>query len=344
MSHHAIRRPVVVVADWREDNPDLNEGTDDLDLYTRDELDEILEALGVVCQNISVYPSPREFIAQISHHQGALVLPFWAGRISRNRTALVSAIAEASGLDFFGADTYAYIVAQDKALAKHLAREFGLRTPASILIRNLDQLDLIELVAAPVVVKPNLQGSSIGISQRSLCADSAQARALVMELLARFAQPVLVERFVEGREVTVTIWGRPDAIDLFQTVEIYEPAGQIDFTKTIWSYELKKSTHRPGKAQRAVSLDSSDELALRRLFTGMGKLELVRVDGRLTPDGFQFIEMNPEPYLGRIGSVAKAFALQGCDYQEMFGRLLLPFDVLPQGEAPVRQKRVVERQ
>jgi D-alanine-D-alanine ligase len=322
-----ISRPIVVIADWRPDDPLVSEGTDDLDLYTREELDEVLGAIRAVCLSVAVYEDPATFIDHISLHRTALVLPFWAGQRSRNRTALLAAVAEAYGLEFFGPDAYVYILGQDKALSKQLARDFGLLTPTSILIRDADQLSLTELVQPPVVVKPNLQGSSIGISEQSLCHDDAQAKALVMNLLARFSEPVLVEKFVEGREVTVTIWGKERDIVLCQAVEIYEPTGRIDFTKTIWSYELKKLAHRPAKAQRPATLAARDESALRALFAAMGKLDLVRIDGRLTPEGFHFLEMNPEPYLGRVGSVAKAFALHGWSYEEMFYRLLSRFDV-----------------
>jgi D-alanine-D-alanine ligase len=195
------------------------------------------------------------------------------------------------------------------------------------LIRSVEQLSLTDLVEPPVVVKPNLQGSSIGIGQQSLCHDIVQAKTLAASLLARFAEPVLVEKFIEGLEITVAIWGRGRDILLFQAVEIYEPTGRINFKKTIWSYELKKQLNRLPKAQRSAALSTRDEAALRDLFVAMGKLELVRIDGRLTPEGFYFLEMNPEPYLGSIGSVAKAFALHGWDYEEMFYRLLSPFDV-----------------
>jgi D-alanine-D-alanine ligase len=322
-----ISRPVVVIADSRGDYPLIDAETDDLDIYTKEELDEILYAIKAVCRDVTVYEDPPTFIEHITLHRAALVLPFWAGRRSRNRTALLAAVSEAYGLESFGPDAYAYIIGQDKALSKHVAREFGLLTPTSVLIRSLEDLSLTELLEPPVVVKPNLQGSSIGISQDSLCYDDTQAKTLSATLLARFAEPVLVEKFIEGLEVTVTIWGTGQHILLFQAIEIYEPTGRIDFKKTLWSYELKKQPDRPVKAQRSASLSRRDELALRTLFVAMGKLGLVRIDGRLTPQGFYFLEMNPEPYLGSIGSVAKGFALQGCDYEEMFYRLLSPFDI-----------------
>jgi D-alanine-D-alanine ligase len=305
----------------------MDEESDNLDLYTKEELGQVLSAIRGVCRDVTVYENPRSFIERIRSHSTALLLPFWAGQRSRNRTALLAAVAEAYGLQYFGADAYAYIIGQDKALSKQLAREFGLLTPAWVVIRGLDHLSLVDLLEPPVVAKPNLEGSSIGISQHSLCRNHAEAKTLVAALLEHFAEPVLVEGFVEGQEVTVTVWGEASEIRLFQAVEIYEPTGQIDFTKTIWSYELKKLSHRPAKAQRPAVLAPRDESALRQLFAAMGKLELVRIDGRLTPQRFHFLEMNPEPYLGSIGSVAKAFSLQGFNYEEMFYQLLLPFDV-----------------
>ena len=142
-----------------------------------------------------------------------------------------------------------------------------------MLIRGVEQLPLTDLVEPPVVVKPNLQGSSIGIGQQSLCHDSDQAKTLAASLLARFAEPVLVERFIEGLEITVAIWGSGRDILLFQAIEIYEPTGRIDFKRTIWSYELKKQLNRLPKAQRSATL-STRENHIERVVVAMGKIEM----------------------------------------------------------------------
>jgi hypothetical protein len=99
-----LRRPVVIVADWRESTQSIVLKTDDLDLYTKEQLDAIVTALRQVCDEVVIYSSPKDLIDNISQHSGALVIPLWAGRLSRNRTALVSAISEAYELKFFGPD------------------------------------------------------------------------------------------------------------------------------------------------------------------------------------------------------------------------------------------------
>jgi D-alanine-D-alanine ligase len=325
----------VVVADSRPDNASIDSQADDLDLYTEAELEEILSALRTVCRNLTVYSCPADFIDSIQHHSGALVVPLWAGRVSRNRTALVSAISEAYGMDFFGADAYAYIVGQDKSLAKKIAKDFQIDSPASVLIHSIDRLHLIKLLTTPLVVKPNFQGSSIGISTRNLCSTVSEASTIATELLDRFKQPVLVETFIGGIEATVTIFGSDTHIHLFQAMEVVEPTGQIDFKTTIWSYELKKANNRLPIVQRALKLSTSDQERLQQLFRAFGKLELVRIDGRIRDGVFNFLEMNPEPYLSQFGSVHKAFAFHGFSYEEMFWQLLLPFEVNSQRETPV---------
>ncbi len=344
MVARTINRPIVVVADYRQEHAEINSATDDLDIYTNAELDEILCALRMVCKTVSVFSSPVEFIDSIQNFRGALVFPLWSGKLSRNRTALVSAISEGYGLEFFGADTYAYIVGQDKSLAKQVARDFGISTPSSVLIHSLDRLHLIDLLTPPIVVKPSLEGSSIGISTRNLCRTTAEAYSVTTELLNRFAQPVLVETFVPGIETTVTIFGLNGRIHLFQALEIYEPTGQVDYSSTIWSYELKKANDRLPIVQRPICLPAADEKRLQDLFLALGKIDLVRIDGRVRDGVFHFLEMNPEPYLAQFSSVARSFEYNGFSYEEMFRQLLLPFEVQPQRDAPVCEKEVVKRQ
>jgi D-alanine-D-alanine ligase-like ATP-grasp enzyme len=76
---------------------------------------------------------------------------------------LVSAISEAYEMKFFGPDTYGYIVGQDKSLSKYLAREVGLKTPTWVIVRTSEEARLIDLLAPPLVVKPNLQGMTCSL-------------------------------------------------------------------------------------------------------------------------------------------------------------------------------------
>jgi D-alanine-D-alanine ligase len=337
-----INRDIVVVADQRSGTEEIDSACDNLDQYTFEHLDEILEALRTVCASVKHYASPKEFLSNIDLHSHSVLLPLWSGRASRNRTALVAAISEAAEIDYFGADTYVYIVGQDKTLSKMIAVDSGLITSASVVIRTQEDFQNIDSIAPPWIVKPIGEGSSIGISRKNLCTEIEDVNSLCLSLLSRFSQPVMVEHFVEGLEATVTMWGPSGNLRIVDALEIFDATGTIDFTKTIWSLELKTAPNRPTKGERALSLYPSDKDALIRLFRTLGRAELLRIDGRVDLNGrFTFLEMNPEPDLTRGGSVATSFRNLGFNYAEMFYELLLPFDTKINGKAPVGKKAKV---
>ena len=113
MRDRFISRPVVLIADCRTDYPLIDVGTDDLDLYTRAELDEILRAIRAVCRNVTSYEDPPTFIEHISSHRNAVILPFWAGHVPATHS-MVAAVEEAYGLEVSW-QTLCYIIGQDQS-------------------------------------------------------------------------------------------------------------------------------------------------------------------------------------------------------------------------------------
>ncbi|HEX8618242.1 MAG TPA: hypothetical protein VF911_11705, partial [Thermoanaerobaculia bacterium] len=193
-----------------------------LDLeFTEDEyFEDLMAALQRVCREVVWYPDPDTFISRLDEHRKDLVLSLWSGVLSRNRRALVPSICETAGIRYFGADSYASIICQDKALSKVFCRDVGIDAPNGQLLLSEADFPLLDLMRPPFVEKPNFEGGSIGISEENLVTDVEAARRLCTRLFRTFRAGLLVEEFVAGREICIVMSGSGDRIDLLEGTEV----------------------------------------------------------------------------------------------------------------------------
>ena len=123
----------------------------------------------------------------------------------RNREAQVPSLCELLGIPYTGSDPATLSLCLDKGLGKRILREQGIDTPAfQVLVTGREKLRTFRY---PVIVKPNAEGTSKGITKNSVVDDEAGVRAAARELIDRYDQPALVEEYIIGREFTVGLLG-----------------------------------------------------------------------------------------------------------------------------------------
>lgn len=278
-----------------------------------------IEHLGFPVIHIQSLEGLSERAAQ--HHSGDLVLSIYGGQRSRNRMALVPAICEAFDLRFVGPDVYGRIVCQDKEISKRLALQCGVLTPRHYLIRSQSDLGRIAVKQFPLVVKPNFEGSSIGISKRSLVQDMGQLREVAAETLNTFAQPVLIEEFVPGQEVCYNLIEEKRTVHE-RFAEIRLTGRPAYFDENLFCAEEKSAW----KDIEVLSIDDrladEDRKALHRLADAIGHIGYCRVDGKLQNGRFHFLELTPDAWLDPAGAFPLSFTNSGWTYPEVLARVL----------------------
>lgn len=289
------------------------------DLETFLTLKNTIESLGLGVRHCAQPSDLRRYTRKAKH---SIVLSIYGGAGSRNRMALVPAVAEALGLKFIGPDAYGRITAQDKEISKRLALDCGLRTPAWRIARDLQGIDRAISLNYPAIVKPLMEGSSIGISQRNLVRSGAEARRVSAYLLEMFSQPVLIEEFVPGREVSFSsIQGASHSHWAFSEVVI---EGDASFFETHLFDAHEKQWRTEGRTVHNIDaeLSSEDRTAIERLLAALGKYGYCRVDGRLTEGRFHFLELTPDAWIHPRGQFAMGFTEKGWSYQEVVAAVL----------------------
>ncbi|MBK7405671.1 MAG: ATP-grasp domain-containing protein [Phycisphaerales bacterium] len=237
------------------------------------------------------------------------------------REALVPALLDYYAVPYTFADPLVCALTLDKAMCKRALRDMGIPTPDFEVVKVLGDLQAVGL-AFPVFAKPAQEGSSKGISSASLCRTPEQLADRCRTLLDQFSQPVLVERYLPGREVTVSIVGTGDRARVLGVMEI---TLRETVAERVYSYDVKQDWE-----DVCILTLAADEFARAcegvalQAYRGLGLQDAGRVDIRADEHGRPMvIELNPLPGLNPDNSdLPITCRLAGFGYDELIGAIL----------------------
>ena len=282
---------------------------------TIEALSTALERLGHRVERIEVSGPASRTAARLEAYAPDLVFNTAEGRRGRFREAFYPALFDELGFPYTGSDAWVLAVTLDKSLTKLVLREHGVVSPRGQFIEELGELKL-EGWRFPVIVKPNFEGSSKGITQESIVEEKSKLRALVEKQLLRFPAGVLVEEFIPGKDLTVAFLEKAASQVLTPVEYVIDEAERSKRRYQIYDYDLK-SVHTNAVNVRCPAefpahvLERAQEMA-RKAYKALGVRDLGRVDFRVADDGqVYFIEINALPSLEPGAGIYAAAALEG---------------------------------
>lgn len=207
------------------------------------------------------------------------------------REAQVPALLDGYGIPYTFSDPLVLSLTLHKGMTKRVLRDLGVPTPDFAIVGAEDDLEHVGL-EYPLFAKPVAEGTGKGISALSRIETPARLRAVCLSLIEAFQQPVLVERFLPGREFTVGILGTGDAARVLGVMEVIL-GGEAE--ADAYSYENKQKWEE--RVRYHLAADSTafqaGETALRA-WRGLGCRDAGRIDLRADAQGRpHFIEVNP---------------------------------------------------
>ena len=191
------------------------------------------------------------------------------------------------------------------------------------------RLDFSHDLAFPVIVKPAREDGSIGIEFNAVVNSIRELMERIDWLHANFNSPVLIEEYVEGREIYVGVIGNDNATAL-PPVELdlsKLPAGtpriagaEVKWGKGTGAYRDTKSAVAEDLPEETVALLQSTAVAV---YQALELRDYARIDMRLRPDGrVAVIEANPNPWLASKAEFAMAARKAGRTYNQLIGEIL----------------------
>ncbi|HVY48294.1 MAG TPA: D-alanine--D-alanine ligase [Minicystis sp.] len=247
---------------------------------------------------------------------------------------LVPLLLEREGIAYTGSGPMTLTLSLHKHKAKDVLRGRGVPTPEAVHLTTPD-VSRVNL-PFPLIVKPAREDASVGISRESVVHDPASLARRVTHVLSHYRQPALVERYIEGREIYVSMLGRPDGPP--QIFPFYE----IDFSllpadrPRIVSFEGKwvENSDEFVGTKPVLCTGLSPELQARITevalagFEAMEIRDYARLDIRLPQSGPDagtpyVIDVNPNCDLSHeAGGYAKAARAAGLGYDEVIRRIV----------------------
>ncbi len=230
----------------------------------------------------------------------------------------VPSILEMIGIPYVGSGPLAHSLALDKVVAKMIFRQHGVPTPDFEVLSAPGFV--VPDLTFPLIVKPKNEAVSFGIK---IVNDEQELRDAADIIFEKFAQPVLAEQYIEGREINVGILGNspPDA---FAPAELTFGEGGPNI------YTLEDKTRKSGREIGVICpapLDESLTALAKKIaidaFSSLGCYDCARVDMRLDNEGNLYVlEINSLPSLGEHGSYVAAAEKMGLDFPALINRLV----------------------
>lgn len=250
-----------------------------------------------------------------------LVFNFAEGVRGRSREAQVPAVCELFDQPYTFSDPLTCAVTLDKSLAKRLVRDHGLPTAPFALVERPEDAAAVAL-APPLFVKPVAEGSSKGVTRRSRVESREELIGACAELIESFRQPVLVESFLPGREMTVGIVGNGEEARVIGVLEVSFRAG----SDAAYTAENKKEY----ETRVDYAMLDGEPVARRAREVALGAYraldcrDLARVDLRCDASGEPcFLEVNPLPGLHPTYSDLPILAgRSGISYADLLGQVV----------------------
>lgn len=232
------------------------------------------------------------------------------------------------GKKYTGAGPQGSFLAMEKSVAKKIVRYHDLYTPYSAVVDH-GRVEHAQDIRFPLIVKPASEDASKGIDAASVVTSLKELLERIAYVHDEFNSPVLIEEYIEGREIYVAILGndKPEALPLVELDLSKLPDG----VPRIAGYEVKFDTTTDAykKTKSAPARDLDDETTARiyeAAITAYRALKLrdyARIDLRLAPNGrIYVIEANPNPWLDPAAEFAMAAKASSRSYKQMIGEII----------------------
>lgn len=273
-----------------------------------------------------------------------LVFNICEGVAGCSREAQVPAMLDVYSIPYTFSDPLVMCVCLHKGMTKALLRDAGIPTTDFWTVETLDDLRRVH-TTYPAFAKPIAEGTGKGISSQSKVADASQLSQACARLLSQFAQPVIVEPYLPGREFTVSVIGNGQRAEALGTLEIVLRAGA---DPDVYGYANKERCEevvdyqfRDG-SEAVVAQAQRTALAAWR---AVGCRDAGRVDLRCDGEGVPHVmEINPLPGLHPTHSdLPMTAAALGMPYEALIARIIECACQRVNSESPAQRRSIARR-
>lgn len=237
-------------------------------------------------------------------------------------------ILEKTGIPYTGSGPETMRLTLDKVATKELLAKHGLLTPRWQVFADHNRLD--PKLKFPLIVKPGAEDCSLGISQDSVVKTEQEAYRKIREMQKEYPDAVLVEEYVAGRELNVTVLGNGKSTRSLPISEITFGKSFDDKFKFVdfaakWEENSTAFKDTPGTCPAKLVPTTTRKVmaAAQEAFRLTGCRDYARVDFRLgSGDAPYILEVNDNPAIGPEDGVIRSARAAGMTYSQFIARIV----------------------
>ncbi len=315
------------------------------DLDSEATIEGIMEAIRSGGHEVTFLEGDRTLLETLPKLKPDICFNICEGHIGDGREAQVPALLEMLRIPYTGSQVLTLALTLDKPMTKRILTFHDLPTPPFQVFERLTET-LNPDMQFPMFVKPSREGTGMGISVESVVYDHEQLHTQLQRIFEKYSQPVLVEHFIEGREITMGVvgnlvtpvaWRVPDNEDaprvqrglhFFPPLEVNMEAYPEErgvYTSRI-KVDLAHDFRYICPAPLPPDLIEDLRWLTAAVFRVTGCLDVARVDFRLDASDNNkpyILEVNPLPGLNRgYSDLCLEAAADGWTYEELINRIL----------------------
>jgi len=292
-------------------------------LLTLKEAQDVINALRDLGHSVGNYDSSGKVLRHLSRirNQFDVVFNLASGVAGPDRKGLVPILLDHVHVPYTGSSAFVHGLVRHKHVATKLVQAYGIRAPDSMLVTRENVDECIGLAPLPAIAKPCFESASAGISSDSRMISRSALRKRTETLLKEFRQPVVIESFVDGREVSVAVVGagRPR---VFGAVELLMPDGSVPGKRPLDFDLVKNYSYSMRAPAQEISMRRIEDAAILA-YKVLGIRDYGRVDFRVDEEGRPtFLEASTHPHIFRTSEFAFIAESQGLPYREVVRTIL----------------------
>ena len=321
---------VGITYDLREDYGIEENSTVFADFCHPDEIDYMKNAIERIGYEVVLIGNMHKLNEMIKNgsFDCDIVLVCDEGISSRNRESIVPALLELNKIPYVGSDAYCMGISQNKYHTKLIAEALGIKCPMGIYLEydkgtDPDKEKIMKLLSEqgldfPLIVKPNEEGYSMGVY---LVRDEIGLTDAIRKDFENYREPVLVEEFIDGKELYVPVIGTgDDAYALPVGAVVAEDGSDVE----LYCVEDKCfdwSHYEPADIPESIKKRMTEDSL--KLYRHMGSCDFGRTDYRLTKNGEPIlIELTLRPGLTEKGPFESCANAVGKKYDSMVKEII----------------------
>lgn len=271
---------------------------------------------------VTLIPATLDLLQVISKIENLdVIFNACTGITNKRQQANVVAMLELQDVPFVGSNLSTHILGLHKQIAKRLFRSVDIPTPKfQVFYDHKEKID--QSLSYPLIVKPEHEGSSLGITGDSVVFNEEALRVRIHKVIEDFKQPALVEEFVSGREFTIGVLGNdnPEVLPILEI--IYEENNK----NGLMTVDIKANDAIGIVCPAEINEKAADRIReyAKKAFQALNCNEYARIDVRMDDNDLpHFIEINTlpgmQPNYSDFPRVAK---VAGYEYEDLIDKMI----------------------